>query len=212
MGDVWVLHMDDDTGVGPGTAQGVGACSSWSRPSGERVKTLFVLPRGCSAFPREYAGEPADLAGERVRALRYRALSPPQPGVAHHTQACTESCCWCGLRWRPPSAGISAHAAIVEDAQFALIFCSRYPGRSAWFGGRCYGASPVSIADFIRQRERWCWGLVALAFNRSIRFRYRAYLAYAIASWVAGPLQNLIVVLAISALPRGPKPGPPSRC
>ena len=40
--------------------------------------------------------------------------------------------------------------SLVEDAQFALIFSARYPGRSAWFCGRCYGASPASLRDFFR--------------------------------------------------------------
>jgi egghead protein (zeste-white 4 protein) len=88
----------------------------------------------------------------------------------------------------------------VEDAQFAFIFCQRYKGRSAWFAGRCYGASPATVRDFIRQRERWCWGLIGLAFNRSLPLRNRVYLGYSVVSWAFGPLQHIVVILALGFL------------
>jgi hypothetical protein len=90
--------------------------------------------------------------------------------------------------------------SIVEDAQFALIFCARYPGRSAWFGGRSYGASPPTLRDFVRQRERWSWGLAALVFNRSLQLRNRLLLGYSVMSWVVGPIQNVGVVVLIAIL------------
>jgi cellulose synthase/poly-beta-1,6-N-acetylglucosamine synthase-like glycosyltransferase len=90
--------------------------------------------------------------------------------------------------------------AIVEDAQLALNFCRRYPGKSAWFQGRCYGASPANLRDFIKQRERWAWGLVALAFNRTIPLRLRLMLMYCVFSWIVGPLQNLFFVLWIGSV------------
>ena len=38
-------------------------------------------------------------------------------------------------------------AAIVEDAQFALEFAARYPGRTGWFPARCYGVSPATLRN-----------------------------------------------------------------
>ena len=90
--------------------------------------------------------------------------------------------------------------SIVEDAHFALIFSKLFKGRSAWFGGRCYGASPASVGDFIRQRERWAWGIVGLVANRSVRLRDRVFLGYSAVSWVVGPIQNVCMVLVIAWL------------
>src|SRR5262249_11996580 len=99
---------------------------------------------------------------------------------------------------------------IVEDAQFALIFSERFKGRSAWFGGRCYGASPATVADFIRQRERWAWGILGLGFNPSGRLRDRAFLWYSVVSLVAGPRQHVCVVLISGWLIADPNATPVS--
>ena len=88
----------------------------------------------------------------------------------------------------------------MEDAQLALNFCSRYRGRSDWFSGRCYGASPASVRDFVKQRERWAWGLAALVLNRGIPLRNRIFLGYCVSTWVLGPLQHVGVVLLAGAM------------
>jgi hypothetical protein len=98
--------------------------------------------------------------------------------------------------------------SLVEDAQFALIFSARYKGRSAWFSGRCYGASPASLGDFFRQRQRWSWGLAALVFNRSLQLRNRMLLGYSVMSWVVGPIQNVGVVLLLGVLIADPNTSP----
>ncbi len=194
---VWVLHMDDDTGVGPDTAVAMARFIEEQRQAGADAK---LMAQGILTYPRELAVNRLTWLADSVR---------PSDDVARFS-ACTGS--------GTPRAGLhgellliraSAEAtigwdfgprSIVEDAQFALIFCSRYKGRSAWFAGRCYGASPATIRDFIRQRERWSWGLVGLVFNRSLPFRSRVYLAYSVVSWVLGPLQHIVVVLAAGAL------------
>ena len=55
---------------------------------------------------------------------------------------------------------------VVEDARFALEFARRHPGRSDWFPGRCFGATPATAAAFVVQRERWARGLIELALSR----------------------------------------------
>jgi cellulose synthase/poly-beta-1,6-N-acetylglucosamine synthase-like glycosyltransferase len=87
---------------------------------------------------------------------------------------------------------------IVEDARLALTFCRIYAGRSDWFNGRCYGASPANTKDFIKQRERWAWGLVALCFNRKVPLRYRWFLTICVASWILGPLQHVGTILFVA--------------
>jgi hypothetical protein len=90
--------------------------------------------------------------------------------------------------------------AIVEDAQFALEFCARYPGGSGWFAGRSYGASPASLRDFVRQRERWTWGLLMLVTNRGIPFRRRLFLLQAVAVWICTPVQHPALILGLGLI------------
>jgi cellulose synthase/poly-beta-1,6-N-acetylglucosamine synthase-like glycosyltransferase len=204
---IWVLHMDDDTGVGPDTANAMARFIEEQYQAGPDAKHLA---QGILTYPREYSVNRLTWLADAVRPAddiaRFAAMTgsgTPRAGL-HGELLLIRASVEAAIGWD------FGPSSIVEDAQFALIFCSRFPGRSAWFGGRCYGASPVSIADFIRQRERWCWGLVGLVFNRSIPFRYRSYLAYAVASWVVGPLQNVIVVLAVGALLSDPNTSPVS--
>ncbi len=89
--------------------------------------------------------------------------------------------------------------AIVEDAQWALAFSQRYPGQAGWFNGRCYGASPATLRDFVRQRDRWAWGLIGLATNKSIPLRRRAMIAYSVAAWLLAPLQHIAFILMLGA-------------
>ena len=64
------------------------------------------------------------------------------------------------------------------------------------------------MRDFVRQRERWSWGLLGLVFNRSVRLRDRLFLAYSVVSWVVGPIQNVAVVLAVGYLLADPNTSP----
>ena len=51
--DVWVLHMDDDTGVGPDTAEALARFIVHSASAGRRG---LHLAQGVLTYPREYAG------------------------------------------------------------------------------------------------------------------------------------------------------------
>lgn len=195
--DVWVLHMDDDTGVGPDTAIAMARFIEEQYQAGPDAKHMA---QGILTYPRELAVSRLTWLADSVR---------PADDVARFAAWTGSGTPRAGLHGELLLLRASAEAtigwdfgprSIVEDAQFALIFCRRYKGRSAWFAGRCYGASPTCIRDFIRQRERWCWGLVGLAFNRSLSLRSRAYIGYSVVSWVLGPLQHIVVVLAVGML------------
>jgi len=203
--DVWVLHMDDDTGVGPDTANALARFIEEQYQAGPNAKHLaqgiLSYPRECSVNRLTWLADAVRPADDIARFAAMTGSGTPRAGL-HGELLLIRASIEATIGWD------FGPNSIVEDAQFAMIFCRRYKRRSAWFGGRCYGASPATIRDFIRQRERWCWGLVELAFNRSVRLRHRAYLAYAVASWVAGPLQNVIVVLAVGALLSDPNTSP----
>ncbi|MFI7589840.1 glycosyltransferase family 2 protein [Spongisporangium articulatum] len=193
--DIWVLHMDDDTGVGPDTAQALAEFVHRQRRAGADAKHLA---QGILSYPRENAANYFTWLADAVRPAddfaRFRALTgtgTPVAGV-HGELLVIRASVEATIGWD------FGPSSIVEDSQFALNFCYRYPGRSDWFNGRCYGASPATVRDFVRQRERWAWGLVGLAFNRSIPFRYRAFLGLSVFTWILGPLQHLGVVLLIA--------------
>src|SRR5258708_9187738 len=192
--DVWVLHMDDDTGVGPDTTVAMARFIEEQYQAGPDAKHMA---QGILTYPRDYAANRLTWLADSV---------PPAHDVTRLSPCTGSGTPRAGLHGELLLVRASVEAtigwdfgprSIVKDAQFALIFCDRYHGRSAWFGGRCYGASPATIRDFLRQRERWSCGLVRLVFNRTLPVPNRAYLAYSVVSLVAGPLQNVALVLAI---------------
>jgi egghead protein (zeste-white 4 protein) len=203
--DVWVLHMDDDTGVGPDTALAMARFVEEQREAGAAAKHLA---QGILTYPREYAlnrltwlADSARPAEDVGRFSAWTGGGTPRAGV-HGELLLVRASVEATIGWD------FGPRSLVEDAQFALIFSERYPGRSAWFGGRCYGASPASLRDFFRQRERWSWGLAALVFNRTLALRNRVLLGYSVLSWVIGPFQNVAVVMLVALLIADPNTSP----
>src|SRR5215469_4652771 len=194
--DIWVLHMDDDTGVGPDTALAMARFIEEQLQAGPDAKHMA---QGILTYPREYAfnrltwlADSARPAEDVARFSAWTGSGTPRAGL-HGELLLVRASIEATIGWD------FGPQSIVEDAQFALIFCARYAGRSAWFGGRSYGASPASLRDFVRQRERWSWGLAALVFNGSLQLRNRLLLGYSVMSWVVGPIQNVGVV-ALAAI------------
>ncbi len=195
--DVWVLHMDDDTGVGPDTALAMARFIEEQFHAGPDAKHMA---QGILTYPREYAmnrltwlADSARPAEDVARFSAWTGTGTPRAGL-HGELLLVRASIEATIGWD------FGPRSIVEDAQFALIFSARYKGRSAWFGGRSYGASPASLRDFLRQRERWCWGLAALVFNRSLQLRNRLLLGYSVMSWIAGPIQNVGIVMLVAIL------------
>ncbi|WP_432841831.1 glycosyltransferase family 2 protein [Dactylosporangium sp. CA-092794] len=203
--DVWVLHMDDDTGVGPDTALAMARFVAEQAQAGGDAKHLA---QGILTYPREYALNRLTWLADSVRPAedvgRFSAWTgsgTPRAGV-HGELLLVRASVEATIGWD------FGPRTLVEDAQFALIFSARYEGRSGWFAGRSYGASPASVHDFFRQRERWSWGLAGLVFNRSLQLRNRVLLGYSVLSWVVGPIQNVGVVLLVGVLLADPRTSP----
>jgi cellulose synthase/poly-beta-1,6-N-acetylglucosamine synthase-like glycosyltransferase len=194
--DIWVLHMDDDTAVGPDTAISIIKFINEQRRSTKPKH----LAQGVLTYPRENAANWFTWMADAVRPAddlsRFAALTgtgTPLSGL-HGELLLIRSTIEAQIGWD------FGPKAITEDAQLALMFCQLYPGRSDWFEGRCYGASPASVRDFVKQRERWAWGLVGLALNETIPLRKRIFLGYCVANWILGPLQNILFVLLVAFL------------
>lgn len=190
--DVWVLHMDDDTGIGPDTAAALAHFVHRQRSAGRDAKHLA---QGILSYPRENSVNHFTWLADAVRPAddfaRFRAATgsgTPVAGV-HGELLLIRASAEATIGWD------FGPNSIVEDAHFALTFCSRYPGRSDWFNGRSYGACPATVSDLIKQRERWAWGLIGLAVNRQVPLRYRWFLGLSVITWALGPLQHLAVVL-----------------
>ncbi|MGW1542543.1 glycosyltransferase family 2 protein [Streptomyces sp. NPDC002309] len=195
---VWVLHMDDDTGVGPDTATSLAQFINRQRRA--HPDEAKHMAQGILTYPRENAVNRFTWLADAVRPAddiaRFRALTgmgTPAAGV-HGELLVLRASIEATIGWD------FGPKEIVEDARLALTFCRKYPGRSDWFNGRCYGASPASSEDFIKQRERWAWGLVALCFNRAVPLRYRWFLSVCVATWILGPLQHIGAVLLLGWL------------
>jgi beta-1,4-mannosyltransferase len=195
--DVWVLHMDDDTGVGLDTAIALARLIEQQRALGDEA---CHLAQGILTYPREHARSRLSWLADALRPIAdvtvYSAFTgggTPLAGV-HGELLLVRASVEAEIGWD------FGPAALVEDAEFALVFSRRYPGRSAWFAGRCYGASPATVRDFFRQRERWAWGLIGLALDERIPLRDRLYIGYSTFSWITGLFQHVLAVMLLGAL------------
>jgi beta-1,4-mannosyltransferase len=195
--DVWVLHMDDDTAVGADTARELAAFVERQRRAG--VGALH-LGQGVLCFPREHAHNPLVWLADAVRpgcdiALFAATTGRGRPRAGLHgelllVRASVEGAI--GWDFGPRS--------IVEDAAFAMVFCERYPGRSGWISGRSYGASPATVTDYVRQRERWMWGLLELATSASVPLRRRLLILHNVGVWSCAAIAHPVLVLLVAAL------------
>ena len=166
--DVWVPHMDDDTAVArtrpwrwptlstarpPRSrrrhlAQGVLASSlASSRPAGSLWLADPVRP-GCDLSLL------AATTGRRIAPDRFSrraaALSGRRSGGDRWDFGPSR---W----WNTPSSRSSSARGI--------------PARSDWFTGPLVRGGTGRPADFLRQRERWSWGLFTLVTDPDVPFR-----------------------------------------
>lgn len=195
--DVWVLHLDDDTGVDLDTAEELARFIGAQRERGDQA---LHLAQGVLTYPREHGASRLVWLADAVRPAcdvsTFAATTgrgTPRAGL-HGELLLVRASVEAGIGWD------FGPRAMVEDAQFALEFSRRHPGRSDWFPGRCLGATPATVKDLITQRERWAWGLLELAANRSVPLRNRLLLIHNMVVWACGPLQHVGVVLVAGGL------------
>ena len=194
--DIWVLHMDDDTAVGPDTANSLAAFIIGQR----HAKQPLHLAQGILSYPRECGTNRLTWLADSVRPgcdislfAATTGLGSPRSGL-HGELLLVRASVEASIGWD------FGPRSLVEDAEFALRFCEHHPGGSGWFAGRSYGASPVSVSDFVRQRERWVCGLLELSTKRSLPLRRRLLLLHNVLIWTAGPLQHPALILLIGYL------------
>lgn len=198
--DTWILHMDDDTGISASAAKHLAAFVNRQRAAAARGEPLRHLAQGILAYPREYSRNRLTWYADAVRTgcdlsffVATTGRGSPRTGL-HGELLLIRSSVETEIGWD------FGPNSIVEDAQFALLFCERHPGASDWFPSWCEGASPTTPGDFVRQRERWVWGLLSLLREPAIPLRRRLVLLPNLLVWVLAPTGNLFVLLLIAAL------------
>jgi egghead protein (zeste-white 4 protein) len=194
--DVWVLHMDDDTGVGPDTATELARFVHAQR--GRRHP--LHLGQGVLTFPRQHAVRPLIWLADAIRPAQDLTLFAITTGQGTPRAGLHGELLLVRARVEAEIGWDFGPRAVVEDSQFALHFVQRHPGRSGWFPGRSFGATPVSLGDLLRQRERWAWGLLELAADGRIPLRHRLLLIHNMIIWSCGPLQHIGVVVVAGGL------------
>jgi hypothetical protein len=209
--DLWVLHMDDDTGVRADTACELARFITAQQDGGP---PSLDLAQGILCYPREYAANRLVWLADSVRPACDLSMFAATTGRGSPIS---------GLHGELLLVRASVEGAIgwdfgprtlVEDAQFALSFCDRFPGRSGWVPARSYGASPSTIRDFIVQRERWVWGLLELSSGRNrsgtqtIPLRRRLLMLHNVMVWALSPLAHPLAVLLVCALLRDSSTAP----
>lgn len=196
--DVWVLHMDDDTGIGPDTSSALARVIN-DNPAHQQNRV--DLAQGVLTYPRGFALRPWPWIADAIRpgsdlSLFRLSTGRGRPFIGAHgelllVRASTEA----RIGW-----DFGRHLSITEDANFALLFAGLPGSRSTWFPARSYGSSPESLRDLVMQRRRWSRGLMHVVLNRKIRWRRRFLLGYALTAWLLGPFQHFAIVMGIGAL------------
>ena len=189
----YVYHLDDDTHVGRDTVASIA----------EFIETHHgrrYLAQGILAFPRELttstlawycdAIRPADDA---TRFALFTGWMGRPLGGLHGEHLIIRADIEDEIGW-------DFRDTVIEDAYFALEFAIRYPGRSTTLNSFSYGASPSSVSELVKQRRRWCEGLLRLICKRSLPWRVKAPLAYSVITWAMAPFQFIGLIMIIAVL------------
>lgn len=190
---IWLLHMDDDTGVGADTARELADLIARHGEDMDLAQGVLTFPRQLAVSRLAWFADAVRPADDMTRFAALTGSGTPLGGL-HGELLLIRASIEDEIGW-----DFGPHA-ISEDAQFALKFASLHPGRSKWFPGRSYGASPATVTDFIRQRRRWSNGLLEVLHDGSVPLRKRLLLSYFAFSLLISPIQNLAVVYAVAVL------------
>lgn len=195
--DVWILHMDDDTGIAGDTAR---EFARFIVDNPADMRSSLHLAQGVLTYPREFSGNIFAWLADSVRPSSDLSMFCMMTGSgmpligAHGELLLVRASVEARIGW-----DFGRLLSITEDANFALTFATHYPRKSGWVPARCYGSSPESVRDLVTQRKRWARGLLHVASNRRLPWSRRALLAYALTAWAVGPFQHVLVILGVAA-------------
>lgn len=199
--DVYLYHLDDDTGIGPDTAASIAEFIASDDGT-------YDLAQGVLTFPHPLAASRFAVLADSIRPVddltRFQfftgRLSMPLGGL-HGEHLLVRSSVEDRVGW-------DFGPTKVEDAYFGLRFAAGGYGRSTFLNSFSYGASPETVGDLVKQRRRWAGGLVSLLFDRSVPLLRKLPLGYAVAVWTTGLLQHISLVLVVALLTGTPGTSP----
>jgi len=195
--ETYVYHLDDDTHIGIDTAASLA----------EFIEThhdCHYLAQGTLSFPRELTSSRLAWYCDAIRpaddltrfAFFTGKLGRPLGGL-HGEHVIIRADIEDEIGW-------DYRDTVIEDAYFALEFAQRYPGCATTLNSLCYGASPSSVSELVRQRRRWAEGLLRLVFKRSLPWRVKLPLFYSVLCWALAPVQFMPLMVAVGAALRVP--------
>ena len=141
--DVWVLHMDDDTAIGPDTAEQIARSSTRIPPvSGA---TSF-LAQGVLTYPRQFSSNGVACSPMYVRAPTCPS-SGSGPAVGDRCWGPTASCFSCAPTSSRASVGTTGARCPSRRTPTSPSFATRHPGvRRGWPpGATAAPRSPLRI-------------------------------------------------------------------
>lgn len=193
----WTYHLDDDTSTCVRTVRTMATFIMDNRGNGAHVKHLA---QGILAYKRWHSvsrwmwlADAIRTADDLFRFPATTATGTPRAGL-HGENLLFRTKIEAEIGWdHGPNE-------LVEDSRTAILFAQKYPGRSAWLPMRCYGATPINSAEFVKQRRRWSEGMMALAFDGSLPLRVRWLILHNMIIWSTGVLQPVLVVAGLSWL------------
>lgn len=198
---MFIYHLDDDTAIDSSTVASIAEFVT-------SKSSKYHLAQGILTFPHElspsFICRLADSARPVDDLTRFyfatEVLGTPIAGL-HGEHLLIKASVEDEIGW-------DFGPVRVEDAYFALKFSERYPGKSTFLNSCTYGASPSNFRDLIKQRKRWCRGLISLVFDRSFDLKTKLYLSYCVGHWSIGIFQHVGVVLLIAYILGMPNTSP----
>ena len=193
-GDVFVYHLDDDTSVGRDTVASIAEFIASDTGQYHVAQGVLTYPRELTTNHFTWLADSVRPADDLTRFHFFTQLLRKPLAGFHGEHLLVRASVEAEIGWDFGSA------VKVEDAYFALTFVERYPHHSRFLNSVCYGASPATVRDLVKQRRRWAAGLFALAFDRQFDWRSKVPLVYAMANWGFGLFQHVGVVLLFAYL------------
>lgn len=195
----YLYQLDDDTAVHRDTVLSLARHIKKDTPA-KRKK----LAQGILVFPREFCPSyfmwlvDAIRPGDDLGRFAWTTGRGAPLGGCHGENLLVHSSALRAIGWD------FGPQEIVEDSRFALTFSKLFRGMSSWIVARCYGASPATAVDFVKQRIRWAEGMSRLAFSRKkktgIPLKNRLMIMHNMIVWATGLAQPALVVFGLAWL------------
>lgn len=191
--NAWIVHLDEETQ--PTSSSIKGLCKFISKC--EREKDRRRIGQGCILYHRSWKSyrfltladmrRTGDDFGHFFLQHRLGIILFGLHGAFVVCRVDTE---------KRIGFDVGPHGSITEDAWWSLMALEK-GCRFAWVDGFLGEQSTQSISDLIKQRRRWNYGLMKVAFMSPTRLRYRFSFAFFLVMWFISPFVTPFQVLYV---------------